>query len=124
MTTATTGKDIARAQELCAAIEAQAGVRCVIDARNVNPPCVLIVPIPGRDYSAGAGTACGGYVVTWSIWALSAGPGNLDAAVVLGDLTDAVASLLPGITTQPTAYTVPGAGSPVPAVLITFTERL
>ena len=123
MTTATTGKDIARARELAAAIEAQAGCRCVIDARNVNPPCLLIVPIPARDYSAGMGTAGGGYVVTWSIWAMSPGPGNLDAAVVLGDLVDAVAELLPGITTLPTAYTVPGR-DPTPAVLITFTERL
>jgi hypothetical protein len=60
-----------RAQEIVADLTA-AGLRATADARNANPPCVLVVP-PGRSYDVNYG-----YSAEWHLWVLAPGEGTAD----------------------------------------------
>lgn len=98
------------------------GVRATTDIRDTVPPCLLVVPIPVRDYTESV--LAGSQELTWTLVALGRPPADLEAAKDLEELVDhAVIVLEDGITRcEPAAYTIPGAETSVPAYLITYVE--
>lgn len=115
-----------RAQEIAAALRVAAGpgveeIRATVDVRNAVPPCILVVPVPYRTYNVG-GTLTGGFEVRWTLVAIASGQGDYDAARVLEELVDHVATVVDVDTAEPGSYQTPGAEAPSPAYIITVTE--
>lgn len=97
--------------------------RAVCDIRDTVPPCILVVPIPGRDYVDGASLG-GGFGVEWTIVCLGRPPADLEAARDLEELADHVVDVL-GVgveRVEPASYQLPSAETAVPAYLITYRE--
>lgn len=69
-----------------------ANVRCVLDARDVNPPAVLIRP-PTLAYRFGRG--CVG--ATWAAWLFLPDAGQIDALRVGVPILDAATEALAGV---------------------------
>ena len=91
-----------------------AGVRCALDARDVNPPSVLIRP-PTLSYRYGRG--CVG--ASWAAWVFLPDAGQLDALRVgfplldtihaaLADIGVAILQAEPADFQTPDGATVPG----------------
>lgn len=89
------------------------GIRATADPRNANVPCVLVTP-PARTYDLAEG-----WSATWQLVALAPGPANADAALVLDELVDAVAELLPLTTVTYRGYPIDELGD-LPAAVMTF----
>ena len=110
----------ARAAELVELLR-DAGVNATRDPRDAIglAPCVLLPPPRLVFDLPGAATT------TWTLVALTLGPGGTAAFDALDDLVDAVAGVLPIETGDAVSYTLPGtdAGA-VPAYLLTYTEGL
>lgn len=82
--------------------------RVTTEIRNAVPPCVLVVPVPKRDYDAGS--LCGGFTAEWTIVCLSSGPGDLTDAKTLEDMVDGVAGVVDIASAEPASYRVPNRG--------------
>lgn len=97
-------------------------VRATCDIRDTVPPCLLVVPVPLRDYSGQV--LAGSQALTWTIVALGRPPADLVSARDLEDLVDhATAVLEDGVDrAEPASYNIPGSETSVPAYLITYTE--
>jgi hypothetical protein len=107
-----------RARELTAELAA-AGVRATCDVRTVNPPCVLVEPVPGIVWR---GTLGGDPALTWTVVALVPYPGTLAAADALDALVDTVAGVLDLDSATPGTYQTGFAPDPLPAYVMTLTE--
>jgi hypothetical protein len=106
-----------RAGELVAKLAAE-GITATLDPRNLNLPCVLIVP-PRRTFDLPCGFTAG-----WSLWALVPPPGNADAFRALDDLLDAIAAVLPVTAATALAYTTSPDAPPLPAYQVELQEGL
>jgi len=100
--------------DLAAKIAAELGdVRVVVDARDVNPPCVLIGAPAGLDKR----TVCNVYG-TVPVMLIAPPPGNADALDWCLDTLDAlVATLTVNGLIEPATFTLPG-GQELPAYTI------
>lgn len=98
----------------------EGGVAATTDIRKVKLPGALVVPVPDRDYTEG--TLGGGYTATWTIYALTNGPGDLRAAEELETVVDKVVALVDIETAEATAYKVPGSTDPLPGYKLTTHE--
>lgn len=105
-----------RAAELVAVLNA-GGMVATSDPRSATPPCVLVVPLPGRTYDLGCG-----YSARWELWALAPGPGNADAAKALDGMADRLAELLPVERADLSSYALSPDNPPFPAYRIEFLE--
>jgi hypothetical protein len=90
-----------------------AGVRCVLDGRDVNPPCVLIRP-PSVAYRFGRG--CVG--ATWAAWLYLPDAGQIDALRIgfplLETVSDALAVVgVAVVGAEPTDFALPDGGTAV-----------
>jgi hypothetical protein len=93
-----------------------AGVRAVDDARDINPPCVYLVPPEGAlRFHKGTADA------TWTIYLVTGDAGARAATRALSDLLDQVAGLFAFTTFERVALAVPGAGAdPLPSYRLTW----
>lgn len=97
-----------------------AGVRAVDDARDVNPPCVYLMPPQGsfrfdRDRAD----------VTWTAYLVTGDAGARPATKALSDLIDAIAGIFPVTTFERRALLLPGAGSDgLPAYEFTWKSHI
>lgn len=96
-----------------------AGVRCVIDERDVNPPCVLIGP-PTITYRFHKGS----WVAAWALLAIVPDSGRRVATDNLDALVTAVQAALGGtITTAvPLSFTGVDTAPALPAYQLAFNE--
>jgi hypothetical protein len=92
-----------------------AGVRAVDDARDINPPCVYLVP-PQGSFRFDRGRAD----VTWTAYLVTGDAGARAATKALSDLVDQIAGTLPITTFARRALPVPGGGDPLPAYEFTW----
>lgn len=98
-----------------------AGIRAVVDERDINPPCAMVNP-PAVDYRFGKGS----WSATWRVWAIVPDSGrnvalaNLDA--LMTDIQAALGGRVAGATPISVAG-VDGAG-PLPGYEMTFTTTL
>lgn len=96
-----------------------AGVRCVLDGRDVNPPSLLIRP-PTLSYRFGRG--CVG--ATWAAWLYVPDAGQIDALrtalPLLDKIHDALATQGVALSTAtPSDFQTPD-GATVPGFVITW----
>ena len=92
------------------------GVRATADVRTVNPPGVLVVPTPAREYDL-LGDC---FTATWTVALIGSGPGDLSDARLLEDYAAVVIPLLPRVdTVEVASYVLPGL-DPKPAYLCRF----
>lgn len=118
---------ILEAERLAGLLQA-AGVRATHDVAQINPaPCLLVEPVPARDFDAVLDSAAGvPFVVTWRVIALAPAPASLRSAAALERLVDHAAAVLAAEGLRPDravpASYVPGAGSETayPAVILTL----
>lgn len=91
--------------------------KATTNIRQVNPPSILVSPIPRRDYDR----LDGGFSATWSVYCIAQGAGDLTDAKVLDELADVVAEVIPGITLiEPVSYVLPNTADPKPALRCEF----
>lgn len=113
------GAVVDRAEQL-ATLLGTSTIRATTDIRDTVPPCLLVVPVPRREY---VHTQAGADVdVTWTIVALALPPADLQAARALEELVDHAAGLVDITTAEPASYVIPTSETAVPAYLITVTE--
>lgn len=95
--------------------------RSVTDWRAVQTPCVLVEPVPRRDYTDA--TYCE-FRLTWRVVCLAQPPADLRAAEVLNDLADAVVAQLGDeytpVTAEPGGYSPTPDQPPIPALILTL----
>jgi hypothetical protein len=108
-----------RATQMAQQLEA-ANINATINVREVNFPAVLVVPVPSYDFTEA--TLAGGFQLTWTLWALVKGIGDLKAAEDLEDLVAGVVDVLDIDTAVADTYRLPGASDPLPAYKLTVTE--
>jgi hypothetical protein len=96
------------------------GIRSSTSIRDTVPPCLLVVPVPGLDYTAS--TLEGSIEVEWTIVALAQPPADLEAARELELLVDRVSEVLDVTRARPASYRIPTTETDVPAYLITVNE--
>ena len=94
-----------------------AGVRATMDVRNLNLPCVLVVP-PAIVLDAN----CGG-TATFTAYAVSRGPGNADAWKSLDELLEKTAAVIDVEEVRTSQYTIDETGA-LPALEIVWTQAL
>lgn len=96
-----------------------AGVRAVADPRDVNPPCLLVMPpaIVWRMKCADA---------SWSAYAIATDPGTEPALRQLSVLLELARSALgAGLTgAEPADVTLPDGSGVVPGYALTWTTRI
>jgi hypothetical protein len=97
----------------------RAGVRAVLDPRDVNPPCVLLMP-PAVSY------AFRHWDATWTAYALATDAGPVPSLVQLSRLVADVQAALGGAVTtgEPADVTLPDGAGQVPAYALTWTSKL
>jgi hypothetical protein len=95
-----------------------AGLRAVVDERNLNPPAVWIRP-PTLTYTFG-----GGADVAWQLIAVVPDTGASTALAALDELVEQIRAALDGEITTAAATAVAGSdsGSPLPAYRLTYTS--
>jgi len=116
------GAVVDRAEELAGLLRTgRPDLHVVTDIRDTaSLPCVLVVPVPRRDYEGG--TLAGSFLLEWTFVALANGPGDLSSARELEDMIDAVVEVVDIVRAEPASYQIPATGDAVPAYLITYTE--
>ena len=97
-----------------------AGVRCVLDARDINPPSVLLRP-PTLHYRFGRG--CVG--AEWRAWLYLPDAGQIDALRLAFPILETTVTALGGIgvavtDAEPGDYQLPDGGT-VPGFTISWT---
>lgn len=95
-----------------------AGVRCVSDPRDVNPPCVLLV-MPQIEFQFGKLNAD----MEWSAYLVAGNSGQPSAAETLGEMLDSIMGVRAFTTGAPYNLPLPGGGDAVPAYLVQWRER-
>lgn len=95
-------------------------IRASTNIRDTVPPCLLVVPVPGLDYTLS--TLEGSVEVEWSIVALAQPPADLEAARELEELLGRVSEVLDVTRARPASYRIPTTETDVPAYLITVNE--
>jgi hypothetical protein len=95
-----------------------AGVRATTDAGALNPPAILVIPVPRRV----ADVACG-YTATFTLHAIGVGPtgsGTAEVGKSVNELVDAVMGVFPITDAVPGAYVLPNNRThPSSTILIT-----
>lgn len=111
--------DIAETLKGLAARLSAGGVRSVIDARDLNPPGVLVAA-PTFRWTFG-----GRLAVDYRLIVVVPDAGAAASLTELGTLMDATAAILGGetLTATPTAWPNPAGGDPLPAYEITWTAK-
>lgn len=104
------------AEETVAELRA-ASIRCTMDVRNLNLPCILITPP-----SFVGDISCGG-TATFTAWAISRGPGNADAWKSIDALLEQLAAVVDVEAVTTSQYTVDDTGA-LPALEIVWTKAL
>jgi hypothetical protein len=96
------------------------GVRAYVDARDANPPCVLLRP-PSLAYRFGKG----GWDASWTAWVLVPDAGRSQVLKTFGPLLDDVQAALgyAVVEARPDDTTMPD-GSTLPLYALTWTERI
>jgi hypothetical protein len=97
------------------AVFTAAGMRATDDARDINPPCIYLVP-PAGSLRFDRHRA----EVTWTAYLVTGDAGARAATRALSELVDQVAGTLPITTFERRALPVPGGGDPLPAYEITW----
>lgn len=92
-----------------------AGLRAVDDARDINPPCVYLMP-PAGELRYGKASAD----VTWTAYLIVGNAGARAATKALSELVDTVAGIFPFTTFQRSPLALPGGGDPVPSYELTW----
>jgi hypothetical protein len=87
-----------------------AGIRATDDARNINPPCVYVMP-PAGSFRFDRGRAS----IDWTAYLVTGDAGARAATAALSDMVDKLAGALPITTFTRRALAVPGGGDPLPA---------
>jgi hypothetical protein len=97
-----------------------AGIGAADDARNINPPAVL-VRAPSIAYRFGKG----GYTASWELWAIVPDVGQHDALAAVSELIDQVQAALSWhlVDGRPDNVALPDS-SMLPCYILTFTETL
>jgi hypothetical protein len=95
----------------------QAGVRATLDPRSANPPCILLVP-PAMAMDV----QCGG-TATFTAYAITRGPANLDAWKSLDELAADATAVLPVEGLEPGSYALDET-TPLPVFVLTWSEAL
>lgn len=98
-----------------------AGIRAVLDERDVNPPCVLVTfdPVGGAfDRLNGSGWGA----VIW-LRCISPANGRKAAWRVLGPLVEQVREVFPVRGWSPQDLLMPDGGDPLPAITLTYPVR-
>jgi len=96
------------------------GVRATIDARDLNPPAVLVAaPVFRWVFDSGRVSA------DWRVLAVVPSSGAGAELATLGALLDTIAGVLGGapVTATPMSYPAPGGGDPLPAYALTWTSK-
>lgn len=94
-----------------------AGIRATMDVRNLNLPCVLMVP------PAFVGDiSCGG-TATFKALIISRGPGNADAWKSIDDILGQLAAVVDVEEVRPSEYTTDETGA-LPALEVVWTQAL
>lgn len=93
------------------------GLRVTMDPRNVNPPCVLMVPP-----SFTVDVVCGG-TAAFTAYFLVPPPGNLDAWAKLDQMAADASEVLPIETLLPSQYEVDATGM-LPAFEAAWTQSI
>ncbi len=98
-----------------------AGIRAVVDERDINPPCALVNP-PAVTYRFGKG----GWSATWRVWAIVPDSGRNVAMTNLDALMGDIQSALGGMVTTATPINVAGVdgAGPLPAYEMVLTTTL
>jgi hypothetical protein len=92
-----------------------AGVRAVDDARDINPPCVYLMPPQGNlRFDRGRADA------TWTVYLVTGDAGARPASKALSDLLDKVAGKFSFTTFTRVALALPGGGDPLPSYELTW----
>jgi hypothetical protein len=92
-----------------------AGVRAVDDARDINPPCVYLLPPQGSlRFDKGKADA------TWTVYLITGDAGARPATKALSDLIDKVAGKFAFTTFERVALNLPAGGDPLPAYQLTW----
>lgn len=95
------------------------GVRTVVDSRDVNPPCALLVP-PVFRWTFG-----GRLAVDYRLIVIVPSSGMATEMKALAPMMDTVSAILGGapITATPAAFNDPAGGDPLPAYELTWTAK-
>lgn len=98
-----------------------AGIRAAMDARDLNPPAVLITP-PDMAFRFADGT----WEAGWTLIATAPNAGTREALTALDALIVAVVSALGGqpVNASPYTLTVDGQSDPLPAYQVTWSARI
>lgn len=107
----------ARALAIAADLTA-AGVRATADARNTNPPCVLVVP-PHRDFDINYG-----YSAEWHLWVLAPGEGTADTWRALDSMLDVLTARFPLESAEPGTQPPVGGITPLASYDCIFREPI
>ena len=92
-----------------------AGLRAVDDARDVNPPCVYLMPPQGNlRFDRSRADA------TWTVYLITGDAGARAATTALSDLLDKVAGQFAFTTFERIALALPGGGDPLPSYQLTW----
>jgi hypothetical protein len=98
-----------------------AGIRAVLDERDVNPPCVFVT----FDPSGGAFDRLSGTSWSGTIWLRCVVPGSGRKAAwrLLGPLVEQVRAVLPVRGWSPQDLISLDGGDPLPAITLTYPVR-
>jgi len=97
------------------AVFTAAGVRAVDDARDINPPCVYVMPPAGSLRFERQRAE-----VEWQAFLVVGNAGARAATRALSELVDAVAGKLPITTFELAPLALPGGGDPMPAYRLSW----
>jgi len=112
---------IAAVQDAVVALLAAAGIRAVVDTRDVNPPCVFVAP-PALTFRFGRG---GGFDAELTVQAIVGDTGGRATTEALDELLGQVGAALNWQLTQAVPGQFPGADGArtLPCYTLTVTSR-
>lgn len=93
-----------------------AGVRAVADLRDVNPPCVWVLP-PEGSFRFDRNRA----TIEWVAYLVAPNVGTRPAASALSELVDQVTGIGPFTTFTRDAVQMPDGADPLPAYRVSWT---
>jgi hypothetical protein len=113
--------DLAGACDDITAALLNAGVRAVVDERDINPPCVYVPPPVITDRSMG-----GRWSAEWQTWAVVGDTGRASSLANLSELVAQVdaALALTFVRGEPADLITPDSGRPLPGYRLYWTQRL
>ena len=95
------------------------GLRAVADVRDVNPPCVYVIP-PEGSFRFDRGRA----TIEWVAYLVAPNSGTSPATRVLSDLVDQVTGVAAFTTFTRDAVQAPDGADPLPAYRISWTTTI